>query len=129
MPRGKRVELPGTVAREVEEYLGRVPEPCRQALEDLRRIIRAAVPDASEVISYQIPTFRYHGPLVAYAAWKKHLSLYPMSGALVEEYAAELTGFVTSTGTIQFTVEHPLPEDLVRKLVAARVEANLAKSP
>lgn len=108
----------------VEEYLAGLPEKPRAALERLRRAIRAAAPEATEGIAWQMPAFRAHGRwLVGYAAFKEHCSFFPMSGALVEAFAEDLQGFVTTKGTIHFTPEQPLPAALVKKLVKARLEA------
>lgn len=109
----------------VEEYLDSVPEPARAKLTQLRALIRAAVPaEATEVISYGIPVFKYKGSLVAYAAFAKHCSLFPMNGTLVAEFADDLQGYKTSKGTIQFPLDRPLPKALVRRIVKARLTQN-----
>jgi uncharacterized protein YdhG (YjbR/CyaY superfamily) len=114
---------------EVEAYLARVPEPARTTLEKMRAMIRAAAPkDATEAISYKIPSFQYKGGLVWYAAFKKHCSFFPMDLSLLEEFGDELKGFKTSKGTIQFPVDKPLPKALVVRIVKARVAANEAKA-
>jgi len=111
-------------AEDVADYLSRVPEPQREALERLRRTIKSIVPDAVEVISYQIPTFKRDGRmLVSYAAFKKHCSFFPGAGP-IEMHAKDLKSFQTSKGTIQFTPEHPLPTVLVKKLVKTRIRLN-----
>jgi uncharacterized protein YdhG (YjbR/CyaY superfamily) len=104
----------------VEEYLAAVPEPFRTALRSLRAIIRDAAPDATEQISYGMPSYKLGRPLVSFAAFKNHCSLFGMSGGLFDELDRELQGWRTSKGTIQFTPERPLPEALVRKIIAAR---------
>jgi len=117
-----RTKLSG--AEDVADYLSRVPEPQREALERLRRTIKSIVPDAVEVISYQIPTFKRDGRmLVSYAAFKKHCSFFPGAGP-IEMHAKDLKSFQTSKGTIQFTPEHPLPTVLVKKLVKTRIRLN-----
>lgn len=108
----------------VETYLANVPDHFRPALERLRATIRACAPEADEVISYGQPTFKLDGHLVAYAAFRKHLSFFPMSSTLVARFAEELEGYKTSTGTIQFTPENPLPDDLVRRMVELRIAEN-----
>jgi uncharacterized protein YdhG (YjbR/CyaY superfamily) len=112
-------------AADVEAYLAACPEPHRTTLEKMRVMIRAAAPkDAIEAISYGMPSFRYKGGLVGYAAFKEHCSFFPMSGRLVEEFADELKAYKTSKGTIQFPVDKPLPPALVKKMVKARVAQN-----
>jgi uncharacterized protein YdhG (YjbR/CyaY superfamily) len=111
-------------ARDVSDYLSRVPTIQREALERLRTTIRSIVPDATEVISYDIPTFKLDGRmLVSYAAFKKHCSFFPGAGP-IEKHANELKSFQTSKGTIQFTPEHPLSTALVKKLVKTRIRLN-----
>jgi uncharacterized protein YdhG (YjbR/CyaY superfamily) len=113
---------------EVEAYLARVPEPARTTLEKNRAMIRAAAPtDATEAISYKIPSFQYKGALVWYAAFKNHCSFFPMDGSLSGEFAEELKGCKTSKGTIQFPTDKPLSKELVTKIVKARVAQNEAK--
>jgi uncharacterized protein YdhG (YjbR/CyaY superfamily) len=112
----------------VEAYLARVPEPTRTTLEKLRAMIRTAAPkEATERISYQMPSFHYKKALVSYAAYKDHCSLFPMGSSAIEGFAEELKEFRTSKGTIQFPLDKPLPEALVAKIVKARVAQNEAK--
>jgi uncharacterized protein YdhG (YjbR/CyaY superfamily) len=108
----------------IDAYLSTVPEPARSALESLRAIIRDAAPDATEGISYQIPTFRQGRSLVSFAAFRNHCSLFGMSAALFDALGDELAGYRTSKGTIQFTPDKPLPEELVRRIVKARLAEN-----
>jgi uncharacterized protein YdhG (YjbR/CyaY superfamily) len=104
------------MADPVDEFLAKVPEPQRIALEDLRRIIRAAAPDATELINYGVPMFRLSGKnLVSFAAGKDHCSFYVQSPAVMEAHAADVKGFKTSKG---------IPADLVMKLVQARLAEN-----
>ena len=111
-----------TIARDVEEYLAGVPEPARGTLNRVRAAIRSAAPaEAKEAISYRIPTFRYKGPLVGFAAFSNHCSLFPMNPAVIEAFRNELKDFDTSKGTIRFPVDKPLPAALVKKLVKARI--------
>lgn len=112
----------------VEEYLAALPEKQRAALERLRRLIKEAAPEAIEGIAYQMPAFKVHGRwLAGYAAFKEHCSFFPMSGQVVEDFAAELLGFATTKGSIHFTPEHPLPAALVKRMVRARLNALAAK--
>jgi uncharacterized protein YdhG (YjbR/CyaY superfamily) len=113
------------MAATVDEFLGDVPEEQRAALQDLRRVIQAAAPDATEVINYGVPMFKLNGKnLVSFGAAKDHCSFYVQSPAVLEAHAAEVKGFKTSKGTISFTPDRPIPADLVAKLVKARIIEN-----
>jgi uncharacterized protein YdhG (YjbR/CyaY superfamily) len=111
-------------ARDVDEYLAAVPAEARAALEKLRKTIKAAAPAATETISYQIPTYKYQGPLVAFAAFPNHCSFFPMSPSVMEAHRDELEPYATSKGTIRFPASKPLPAALVKKLVKARMAEN-----
>jgi uncharacterized protein YdhG (YjbR/CyaY superfamily) len=119
---------PGKAA-DVEAYLAACPEPHRSTLEKMRAMIRAAAPkDATEGISYGMPTFRYQGGLVGYAAFKEHCSFFPMSATLLDDFADEVKGYRTSKGTLQFPADKPLSAALVKKMVKARAVQNKTKS-
>src|SRR5437879_13648724 len=116
----------GTAARDVDDYLSRVPEDSLAALEKLRRTIKAIVPGSVEVISYQIPTFKYQGRmLVSYAAFAEHCSFFPGSGP-IEAHQNELKSYQTSKGTIRFMPTQPLPASLIKKLVKMRIRLSEA---
>ena len=113
------------VPKDIDEYLAGVPEPGRTTLSKVRAAIRAAVPpEATEAITYRMPTFKYKGSLVAFAAFKNHCSLFPMSMAVIAEFKDELKGFHTSKGTIHFPLDRPLPAALLKKIVKERVAQN-----
>lgn len=110
----------------VDAYLQAVENAdYRRLLDRIRSIIREEAPDAQECISYGMPGYKLNGPLVYFAAFKKHLSLFP--AGIVAQYATELASFKTSKGTIQFTPESPLPEELIRRIVRDRVQENRSK--
>jgi len=112
------------VAKDVDQWLARLDPAKRAALEKLRAQILAAAPGAEESISYGQPTYSLHGHLVAFGAFKKHLSFFPMSSTLIAKFP-EAAPFATSSGTMQFQPEQPIPAALVKKLVKARVVQNL----
>jgi len=111
----------------VAAYLRAVPPAPRAALQQLRKTIKAAVPDATEVISYGIPTLKRRGWRVHFAAFKDHCSLFGVGTAVMNTYKRELAPYHTSKGTIRFTADRPLPAALVRKLVKARIAQNERK--
>lgn len=115
-------------AATTDEYLAALDEDQRTALEKLRRMIRAAAPEAEECISYQLPAYRLNGMLVAFGATANHCAFYLMSSSMLDAYKDELKNYDTSKGTIRFQPDKPLPAALVRKLVKARVAENLANA-
>ena len=118
----KKNPVKGTAApKNVDEYLAAVPEPARSTLKKIRSVIRAAAPpEAIETISYGMPTFKYKGALMWYAAFSDHCSLFP-TAAVIAEFKNELKAFEISKGTIRFPVDKPLPATLLKKMVKARV--------
>jgi uncharacterized protein YdhG (YjbR/CyaY superfamily) len=111
-------------AHNVDEYLAAVPEEQRAVLETLRRTIKAAAPEAVEVISFGVPAFKYHGPLVFFAAFPHHCSLYVVSKPVLELFSTELASWDTSGTTIHFSPKKPLSAPLVTKIVKARIQEN-----
>jgi uncharacterized protein YdhG (YjbR/CyaY superfamily) len=113
------------VPKDIDEYLAGVPEPARTTLSKVRAVIRSVIPkEATETISYGLPTFKYKGALVAFAAFKNHCSLFPMSKAVIEAFKEELKGFHASKGTLHFPLDKPLPAALLKKMVKMRIAQN-----
>ncbi len=113
----------------VDDYLSALPDDKRSALEKLRKTISAAVPDATEAISYQIPVFKYQGrQLVGFGATKDHCTFFIMSTGVMNAFKDDLKGYEVGKGSIRFQASKPLPATLVRKLVRARIAENLALS-
>ncbi len=109
-------------ADEVDAYLAGLEEPKRSTLEALRRSVLAVVPDAEECISYGMPAFRVGGKVVAgFAAFKNHLAYLPHSGKLLADLGDALTGYERTSGSLHFPIDEPLSDDLVRKLVDAKL--------
>jgi uncharacterized protein YdhG (YjbR/CyaY superfamily) len=110
----------------VEDYIAALPAEARGKLQSLRKIIRQSAPEAEEVISYNMPAFKWNGMLVWYGAHSKHIGLYPR-GSAIEAFKDELAGYKTSKGAIQFPIEKPIPTALVKKIVKFRLEENARK--
>jgi len=109
----------------VNEYLASVPEPARSTLKKVRAAIRSAAPaEATEVISYGMPIFKYKGMLIGLAAFTKHCSLFLATSSFSKKFQKELSPYQTSKGTIRFPTDKPLPASLVKKIVKARVAQN-----
>jgi uncharacterized protein YdhG (YjbR/CyaY superfamily) len=105
----------------MDEYLAGVAPDQRAVLERIRAVVAEAVPDAEEGRSYGMPAFRYEGrPLIGFTAHKAHLSLHPFSAEVVDAVRGELEGYDLSKGTVRFTPEKPVPDEVVRQMVALR---------
>jgi len=113
-------------AETVSAYIEQFEEPVRGMLTKVRETITAAAPEAEEKLSYGIPTFTLKGNLVHFGGYAKHVGFYPGPEAIVA-FKEELTPYKTSKGAIQFSVEKPVPYDLITKMTLFRVEKNLTK--
>lgn len=110
-----------TAMGEVSEYVDGLDEPARSTIDAIYRVARETVPDAVEGVGYGMPALRYREkPLLSVMQAKAHLGLYPFSPAVIESVGDRLGGFDTAKGTIRFTPEHPLPDDVVADLVRLR---------
>jgi uncharacterized protein YdhG (YjbR/CyaY superfamily) len=108
----------------IDEYIATFPEDIQKILQELRAVIHASAPDATEKISYQMPTFFLKGNLVHFAAFKHHIGFYPAPRG-IEEFAQELSVYEGSKGAIRFPIDKPLPLDLISRIVKFRVSDNL----
>ena len=116
-------------AASVDDYLATLPQDRRAVMEGLRRTIKAAAPEAIELISYRMPAFKSHGSfLVSYDAYKNHYSLFPASEAVVEACGDELKPYLTGKGTISFRADKPISDALVMKIVRVRFAENAARA-
>jgi len=103
-------------------YLAAQPPEVRKRLKEIREMVRALAPDAEESFTYRMPGFRLDGrPLVWYAGFKHHVSLFPMTASIRQALAGALAGYKTSAGTVQFRLDKPLPGTLIKRLIKARI--------
>ncbi len=109
----------------VDAYIASFPAEVQAVLETLRATIRAAAPEATEKISYQMPAFALHGNLVYYAAWKEHIGFYP-TGSGMAAFRDALSVYECTKGAVKFPLDQPLPLDLIDRIVRQRVADNLA---
>lgn len=120
--------LNDTESKSIDEYITMQPETFRPALYELRAIIKSVAPQAEELISYQVPAFKWHYMLVGFGVNKKFCSLYPMSTSINKKMADELKGVKISGTTLHFTPDEPLPVELIKKIVVTRMQENEAKA-
>ena len=112
----------------VDDYIGTFPKDIQKILEEVRRTIKAAAPDAREKISYQIAAFELNGKnLIHFAGWKNHISMYPIpSGSAA--FNKKVSKYAAGKGTLQLPLDKPLPLKLITEIVKLRIEDNLAKA-
>ena len=112
--------------KNIEAYIATFPPPVQEALTQLHHTIRLAAPAAEESISYQMPAFKLHGPLVYFAGYDKHIGFYPTPSG-IDKFGKELAAYKSSKGAVQFPLDQPLPLKLVSKIVSFRVKENFEK--
>ncbi len=110
----------------IDDYISGFSPEIQAKLCEIREIIKAAAPDATEKISWQMPTFYQNGNLVHFAAHKTHIGFYPGASG-VDHFSQKLEGYNFSKGAIQFPFSSPLPKKLIRDIVAFRVKENTSK--
>jgi uncharacterized protein YdhG (YjbR/CyaY superfamily) len=117
-----RCDTAAMTSSEIDAYLAGLSPVARTTLAQVRSSIREALPEAEEGISYGLPAFRMRGKVVAgFAAFKNHLSYLPHSGSVLPALAEDLAGYQGTKGSLHFPLDEPLPEELVRKLIATRL--------
>ena len=110
----------------IDEYIDTFPEDVRSILNELRRTITEAAPEAEETINYQMPTFTLNGNLVHFAAFQNHIGFYPTPSG-IEAFKDELSPYKGAKGSVQFPIDQPLPLTLIRKIVEFRVKENMER--
>ena len=118
-----------TAYTSVDQYIAAQPAPARIVLQRVRGIVKKAVPDAEETISYQIPAYRNAGGYFLYVSgWKQHYSLYPASDALVAELKDDIAPYLANKNTIRFSLTDPVPEKLIERIAKLRAKAVAEKA-
>jgi uncharacterized protein YdhG (YjbR/CyaY superfamily) len=110
----------------VDDYIASFSKDVQELLQEVRATIKQVAPEVEETISYAIPTFKLHGNLVHYAAFKNHIGFYPIPSGL-EAFKEELSKYKGGKGSVQFPLDKPMPLDLIRKIVKFRVKENEEK--
>ena len=114
------------VPETVDQYIAAFPTDVKKRMQQLRKTIKVAAPKAEEVISYQMPGYKYLGMLVYFAAYKNHIGFYPGAGGVLEFYK-ELSSFRSAKGSVQFPHDRPIPFEIISKIVKFRVKQNEEK--
>ena len=117
----------GTFNNSIDNYISSFPIEIQTRLEEMRRTIKKAAPEAVETIKYAMPTFVLNGNLVHFAAFKNHIGFYPVPSG-IEAFKKELSVYKGAKGSVQFTLDKPLPLELITKIVNFRVKENLQKA-
>ncbi|MBC8032583.1 MAG: DUF1801 domain-containing protein [Chitinophagaceae bacterium] len=120
-------KINSTVANNIDAYIAGFPKDVQKVLEQVRSTIKRAAPDAEEAISYAIPTFKYHGNLVHFAAFKSHIGFYATPSGN-DVFQKEIAAYKTGRGSIQFPLDQPMPLKLIKQLVEFRVLENEEKA-
>jgi uncharacterized protein YdhG (YjbR/CyaY superfamily) len=116
------------VAAAIDAYIGAFPKDVQRLLQQMRRTVRKAAPQAEEKISYGIPTFALNGNLVHFAGYARHVGFYP-GAAGIASFKRDLSGYKSAKGSVQFPLDQPLPLALITCIVKFRVKQNLEKKP
>ncbi len=112
--------------KNIDDYIISQPEEVRERLEQIRQAIIKSAPEAEESISYGMPTFKFNGPLVYFAAYKNHIGFYSLPSAH-RVFQKELVGYKQGKGSVQFPLDKPLPLTLIKKMIKFRVKENREK--
>jgi uncharacterized protein YdhG (YjbR/CyaY superfamily) len=133
-PRAIHCSMPKTDFKSVDEYIASQPEASQGVLQRVRSTIRKAVPTAEEVISYKIPTYKLpDGPVLYFAGWKQHYSLYPATGLVLAAFKDDLVPYEVNKSTIRFPLSAPVPVKLIERIAKFRAkevaEREKAKKP
>ncbi len=107
--------------KSIDDYIAELPPESRAVASKLRALVHDTVPEVTERISYDMPTFDLKGqPMIYFGAWKKHIGFYPANGRVVAHFGEEFAPYTLGPGTIQFPLDTPMPVDLIRRIIAFR---------
>ena len=112
--------------KDIDSYISEQAVDVRDRLEQIRQVVKTSAPKAEEVISYGMPAFKYHGMLVYFAAFKKHIGFYALPSGN-DAFQKELSAYKQGKGSIQFPLDKPIPLTLIKKIVKFRVKENIEK--
>lgn len=121
------METSKSTPKDIDDYIAGFPQDIQAILQKIRQTVKRAAPEATEKISYQMPTFYLNGNLVHFAAFKHHIGFYPTPSGTAK-FKKEISGYQAAKGSIQFPLDQPMPYDLIRQIVEFRVKENLAKA-
>lgn len=110
--------------KSIDEYISKFKPEVQEILQNIRKIIHELAPEATEKISYQMPTFILNGNLVYFAAFEKHIGFYPTPSGILE-FSDELAKYKSGKGSAQFPIDKPIPYELIREMVKFRVQENM----
>ncbi len=112
---------------DIDKYIAGFPEETQYLLDEIRAAIKKAAPEAEEVISYQMPAYKYQGMLVFFAGYKNHIGFYPGAGG-IEAFKKEIAAYKNAKGSVQFPLDKPLPVKLITQIVKFRLLQNKEKA-
>ncbi len=112
--------------KNVDDYIAGFPDETRKMLNQIRLMITRAAPEAEEVISYQMPAYKYKGMLVYFAGYKNHIGFYPTASG-IKKFKEEIIIYKNGKGSVQFPLNEPLPCELITKIVKFKIEENIIK--
>lgn len=110
----------------IDAFIAQFPPAVQKKMQQVRKTILEAAPKAEECINYGIPTFKYHGNLVHFSAYEKHIGFYPGATG-IEKFQKEIAGYKSAKGSVQFSLDESIPYDLIRKITLFRVKQNEQK--
>ncbi len=116
-----------TPITDVDSYIAAFPKETQKLMKQLRALIKKTVPGAEEIISYQMPAYKFHGRLLYFAAYKNHIGFYPMKSTITR-FKKELAGYKGAVGSVQFPLDQSLPIELITRMLKFKAKENQEKA-